>query len=473
MLSPLLGEAAALRRDPLGTFVRGFREQGDVVHFPLGGPFTAWLLAHPADVERVLRTESTAFTKVPWHNARFRELLGTGIATSEGDRWLTRRRLAQPAFHRGRVDAMVETMTAAASEFAEEWAAVARGREIDMTAEMMRLTLTIACRTLFGADAASEARRLGPFIDTALRHVVRRMESLVALPLALPTPGNRSFLAARSELDAFIGAVITERRRSSSRAAETLLDVLLEAVDEETGRPLDDEAVRDEVMTMLMAGHESTAVGLSWTWYLLSQHPRWLDLMNDELERTLGGRSPRAGDLGDLALTGMVFDEALRLYPPAWATTRTPREPVRLRERLIRPGEYVILSPYVTHRHPGFWPDPEVFDPERFCGGVPRGPSRFSYFPFGGGPRQCLGLSFALNEAKVILAVLAQRFRPTYARQSAPELAPHVTLRPAGGLPMLLEPARGASGATRTAMLRVSATGTATPAQDPKRRATT
>lgn len=433
----LTTDAPALRRDPLGTYLRAWREQGDVVRFRLGGPFDAYLIAHPHGVERVMREANQDYGKVPWHNARFEELLGHGLATSEGDRWLSRRRLLQPAFHRDQVAAMASTMALTAEEVAERWQRLPGGTVIDMSREMMGLTLTVAARTLLGVDAASEALRIGPSIDEALRHLIRRIESLAAWPLWIPLPANRRFVAARRELDAFILGLV-ERRRLDRSGPANFLDILLDARDATTGAPLSDREIRDEVMTMLMAGHESTSVALTWAWYLLDRHRASFEALRAEVETVVGDRRVEVADMARLPMTSMIVDETLRLYPPAWSTTRMPLRDDIIDGRRIPRGKFVIVSPYVTHRHPAFWDEPESFRPERFREGPPSGSDRFAYFPFGGGPRQCMGVQFALMEAKIVLATLAQRFRPTIVPGHVVGMDPQVTLRPLGGMPMLL-----------------------------------
>jgi len=429
--------APALRRDPLGTYLRAWREQGDVVRFPLGGPFEAYLVVHPSGVERVLRTENHLYGKVAWHNACFKQLLGRGLATSEGDRWLSRRRLLQPAFHRDAVASMASTMVAAAEETASRWHQVPPGQIIDVSREMMRLTLSVAARSLLGVDASEDAARIGPAIDQTLLHVFRRLESMVAFPLIVPTPANRRFLEARGELDAWIMEMI--RRRCQERSGgPNFLDILLEARDAETGEPLRDRELRDEVMTMLMAGHESTSVALTWAWYLLDRHPNVFDAVRAEVDEVVGARQIELDDLPRLKMTSMVVDETLRLYPPAWSTSRSPVRDDEIGGRRIPRGKYVIVSPFVTHRHPAFWDDPEAFRPERFSRGIPSGEARFAYLPFGGGPRQCMGAQFALTEARIVLATLASRFRPKLLAGHDARPDPSITLRPLGGMPMTL-----------------------------------
>lgn len=430
-------DAQALRRDPLGTYMQGWREQGDVVRFRLGGPFEAYLVVHPHGVERILREANQQYGKVLWHNARFMELLGHGLATSEGDRWLSRRRLLQPAFHRDHLAAMVSTMAEATEEVAARWDRLPTGSVVDMSREMMALTLTVAARTLLGVDAASDARRVGPSIDETLRHLMRRIESLIAWPLWVPLPANRRFVAARRELDAFIANLIARRRLDRS-GETTFLDILLDARDATTGEPLSDREIRDEVMTMLMAGHESTSVALTWAWYLLDRHRSTFDAVRAEVATEVGDRSVELEDLARLRTTSMVIDETLRLYPPAWSTTRAPLLDDVIGGRRIPRGKFVIVSPYMTQRHPAFWEDPESFRPERFRDGIPTGADRFAYFPFGGGPRQCMGAQFALMEAKIVLATLAGRFRPSMVPGHIVEIDPQVTLRPVAGMPMRL-----------------------------------
>ncbi len=433
----ITSSASALRRAPIETYLQGWREQGDVVRFRLGGPFDAYLVVHPEGVDHVLREDNQNYGKVEWHNARFRELLGNGLATSEGDRWLSRRRLLQPAFHRERIEGMVAVMVGATEEVAARWDLVQPGDIIDMSREMMGLTLTIATRTLLGIDPAAEAPRMGPFIDESLRHIIRRLESLIAVPLGIPAPANRRFVAARRELDGFILGLI-EARRADRSGPSNMLDILLDTRDAETGEPLTTTDLRDEIMTMLMAGHESTSVALTWAWYLLAQHPDVFGALRSEVDAVLDGGVPTLEQLGQLHQTSMIIDETLRLYPPAWSTTRSPLHDDVIGGRRIPKGKIVIVSPYVTHRHPDFWPNPEAFEPERFRDGVPTGDNRFSYFPFGGGPRQCLGLTFALTEAKIILAMLASRFHPALPPGHVARLDPQVTLRPLGGMPMRL-----------------------------------
>jgi cytochrome P450 len=433
----LSSDAPALRRDPLGTYLRAWNEQGDVVRFRLGGPFDAYLVVHPQGVDRVLREANQDYGKVPWHNARFVELLGHGLATSEGDRWLSRRRLLQPAFHRDHIAAMAATMGTAAREVADRWERLPPDAVIDMSTEMMSLTLTVAARTLLGVDASHDAKRVGPSIDETLRHLIRRIESLIAWPLWCPLPANRRFLEARRTLDAFILDLI-ERRRSERTGPAAFLDILLDARDAETGGPLSLREIRDEVMTMLMAGHESTSVALTWTWFLLDQHRHVFEAIRDEVHAVVGDRQVELDDLAALSMTSMTIDESLRLYPPAWSTTRAPLHDDTIGGRRIPRGKFVIVSPYVTHRHPAYWQDPDAFRPERFRNGVPTGPDRFAYFPFGGGPRQCMGAQFALMEAKIVLATLVRRFRPTVAPGHVVGIDPQVTLRPRGGMPMTL-----------------------------------
>lgn len=431
----LTSVAPALRRDPLGTYLQAWREEGDVVRFQLGGPFEAYLIVHPSGVERVLRTENHLYGKVAWHNACFRQLLGHGLATSEGDRWLSRRRLLQPAFHRDAIASMATGMVDAAEETASRWDQLPAGEVVDVSREMMRLTLTVAARSLLGVDASEDAARLGPAIDQSLMHVFRRIESMVAFPLIVPTPANRRFLAARARLDAWIMGMISRRRQAQS-GEPNFLDILLDARDAETGEPLSDREIRDEVMTMLMAGHESTSVALTWAWYLLDRHPNAFDALRAEVDEVVGARPVELEDLPRLKVTSMVVDETLRLYPPAWSTSRSPIRDDEIDGRRIPRGKFVIVSPYVTHRHPAFWSDPEAFRPERFRDGIPSGEARFSYLPFGGGPRQCMGAQFALTEARIVLATLASRFRPRRAHGKEIRPDPSITLRPLGGMPM-------------------------------------
>lgn len=430
----LFGVGFEATRDPVRFYMKMRREYGDVVRMR-GLPGMYWhLVAHPAGVERVLQTNQQNYPKGKLFNKPLSLLVGEGLLTSEGEFWRRQRRLAQPAFHRQRIAALGDTMTAATQRTLGRWREFEKaGRPFDVAAEMTRLTLQIAGLTLFGVDLSDDAGRVGGALGVAFEHINHRMSYPWALPEVVPTRRNRRFLSARRALDGVIYRIIHERRRRDADTGD-LLSMLLLARDEETGEGMSDEQLRDEVMTILIAGHETGAAALAWAWYLLARHPEVERKLHEELARVLGGRTPAAEDLRSLPYTKMVFDEVLRLYPPAWALLRQAAVEDDICGHRMPAGSLLVLSPYVTHRHPEFWDEPEKFDPARFTSERAAARPKFAYFPFGGGSRQCIGSNFALMEAQLVLATAAQHFRPRLAPGRAVEEDPTFTLRPRGGV---------------------------------------
>jgi cytochrome P450 len=309
------------------------------------------------------------------------------------------------------------------------------GSVVDVHAEMARLTLAIVGRTLFDADVESEASEIGEALTESMEMLNRFMLPFSGVLERLPTATARRLRRARSRLDATIYGLIAERRAGELDRGD-LLSLLLRAR-EETGSAMTDEQVRDEAMTIFLAGHETTAVALTWTWYLLARNPQAEARLHDELRQTLGGRPPTVADLARLPYTERVLAESMRLYPPAWVIGRRARAEVQLDGHRIPAGSIVVLSPFVTHRDPRWYPEPLRFDPDRFTAEASAERPRYAYFPFGGGPRVCIGEGFARAEARLVLATLAQRVRFRLATERPVELHPRVTLRPRGGLPMV------------------------------------
>jgi cytochrome P450 len=330
-------------------------------------------------------------------------------------------------------------MSALAAEHAERWSGlVAQGKPVDVLAEMMTLTLRVVSRALLSAEVGGEAGRVGTALGHALGWANDQLTSpWSVVPRTVPIPRNRRIKAAIGALDEVVLGIIRERRAGTADPAD-LLSLLMAARDEETGEGMNDTQLRDEVMTIFLAGHETTANLLAWTFSLLSRFPSAGRALRGELASVLGGRPATFADLPKLAQTRRVLDEALRLYPPAWSFGRLAEEADELGGFHIPKGSLVILNPYITHRLPEHWPDPEGFDPDRFEPARFDALPRFAYLPFGGGPRQCIGNSFALMEGVILLATLAQKFRPELLPGHAVELDPGITLRPKGGLPMRL-----------------------------------
>jgi cytochrome P450 len=422
----------AIRRDPIGFLRQLAREYGDLAYFTLGSQPVV-LLSDPNDIRDVLVTHHQNF-KQGRGLQRAKKLLGEGLLTSEGEFHRRQRRLAQPAFHRQRVAGYASVMVDYAARRAEGW----REEEgLDLAREMTRLTLAIAGKTLFDADVEAEADEIGAALTEAIE-----LFNTITLPFSellerLPLPANRRFQRARARLDATIYRMIEEHRRAGADNGDLLSMLLLAQDTEGDGGSMTDEQLRDEAMTIFLAGHETTANALAWTWYLLSQHPEVEARFHAEVDATLGARPARAEDYSRLKYTEMILAESMRLYPPAWIIGRLALTDYRIRGFAIPSGSLVMMSQYVTHHDPRFFPDPDRFDPERWSPEAREHRPKFSYFPFGGGPRLCIGEGFAWMEGVLVLATIAQRWRLRLAPDHRVRMLPLVTLRPRGGLPMI------------------------------------
>jgi cytochrome P450 len=431
---PLLGDAPAMRSDALGLLLRAARV-GDVVRLRVGRD--VYLLNHPDHVQRVLHDNHANYRKSFFY-ARMRPLLGQGLLTSDGSAWRRRRRLAQPAFHKERLRGFVETMSQQTGAMLDRWEGAAeRSEPRDVAAEMTRLTLAVAGRALFGADLLGQADEAGRALTTALRFIRRRFYAFIPLPVSVPTPRNLSFARAMRVLRRVVSEVIAARRGGPHR--DDLLGMLMEARDAEDGKGLTDEELRDEVMTMVLAGHETTANALSWALRLLSLSPLVDRRLHEESSAVLGDRPATFESLPRLGLAERVHQEAMRLYPPAWAFGREAINPDAFGEFRIPAGAAVTMSPWLLHRDPRWWEDPEGFDPDRFAPERSAGRPKYAYIPFAAGPRMCIGYTFAMMEMQVVLAMTAARYRLDLLPGRPTELEPSVTLRPRGGIWMTVQ----------------------------------
>jgi len=398
------------------------------------GPRRGLLLYHPDTIEEVLVTRNRDFIKSPGVRLLSR-LLGNGLLLSEAGIWLRQRRLLQPAFHRQRVAAYGEVMTSLTVRRLADWR---DGDVLDAHAEMMALTQAIVAKTLFDADVSDESYAIAQASNVLIEDFGKRLGSLLQLlPDWVPTPANLRTRRAIRRLDEVVYRMIAARRRSEEDRGD-LLSILLHAQDADDGSRMTTRQVRDEVMTLFLAGHETTAVALSWTWYLLSQHPEVDARLADELRSVLGDRPPAVVDLPKLTYTEMIVNESMRLYPPAYGIAREAVNPSEVAGYPISPGLIVIMPTWVVHRDRRWFDEPEVFRPERWADGLASRLPRFAYFPFGGGPRQCIGNAFALMETALLLAAIAQRFRLTLEPGQRVTPTPYVTLRPEPGLRMSL-----------------------------------
>ena len=423
----------AFWRDPIGSLEGLARDYGDVVHWTFGGR-PAYLLKNPEHIRRVLVADHRSFMKGRALQVTKR-VLGEGLLTSEGEHHDAHRRLIQPLFHAERIRDYAETMIAASARVRERWR---EGERLDVQREMARLTLAIVGETLFSTDLEAEADEIGEALTVSLDGLNLFMLPHTDVLERLPLPPVRRFHAARGRLDETIERLLDERRANGAER-EDLVSVLL-AAEREHGWSR--AQLRDEAMTILLAGHETTASALTWTWYLLARHPHVEAELHAEVDRVLGGRLATAEDLPALRETDRIVSESMRLYPPAWLLGRKALVPYELDGHLIPEGSIVIVSPYVTHRDPRFYPDPLVFDPSRWTDEERRKRPRYAYFPFGGGPRVCIGEGFARTEAVLALATLTQRWRLALPPGYEARLHPRVTLRPKGTIPMRVEAGR-------------------------------
>ncbi len=414
----------------MGFLSRCARQYGDIVQLRFLGQ-TFYLLSHPDLIERVLVENSRSFTKtrILRRNGR---LLGEGLLTSQGEFWRRQRRLAQPAFHRKRIAAYGEVMAAFAQRSLEGWR---DGQTIDVHEEMMRLTLEIVAKCLFGADVGAKAKDVGSAMKVALKDFSSQRR-LIRIPKSIPTPHNLRFERAARRLDKIVHTIIEERRGSEEDRGD-LLSMLMLAEDE-SGERMTDKQLRDEVMTLFLAGHETTANALAWTFWLLSLNVAAEARLGEELERVLGGRSPTLADLPRLPYVERVIKESMRLYPPVWVMGREALGEYELSGYPMPAGSTALMSQWVVHRDPRYHHDPQRFDPDRWAAGYEKALPRFAYFPFGGGPRQCIGAGFAMTEARLVLAAVAQRFRMELAPGQRVEPFASITLRPKEGIRMTL-----------------------------------
>ena len=437
--SLIMGNLGSFTDDFLPPLVEAIEEYGDVVRFRFIKQKAA-VFRHPDDVYHILLSNHRNYLKQTRGYRAMRYLMGNGLVTSEGDFWLRQRRIAQPSFHRKRVRDFAATMVAVAQKRATIWAEAADTKEIvDVAPHMMEVALDVVGRTLLSTNLVEESSTVSENLEIVLRDVVVRTNAPIFKPLWLPGKNNRRTRDAINTLVEMVDQIIAQRRQSRDNPPD-LLTMLMEARDD-TGQGMSDEQLRDEVMTIFLAGHETTATALTWTWYLLARHPEYEKKLHDELDQVLDGRAATVEDLKHLEWTRMIIDESMRLYPPVPLVARMSQEDDVVGGYEIPANTFVFVGPYLTHRHPDYWPAPEVFRPERFRDRR-AGRPRFAYFPFLGGPRQCIGNNFALIEAQLILATLASRYRLRLVDEEPVGMDVTITLRPEGGMPMNIETRR-------------------------------
>jgi cytochrome P450 len=441
---PVWGTAAAWRSDTLGLMRQLVGDYGTAVryHYMLG--FHGYLFAHPEHNRRILQDNYANYHKGHPVYAVMRAVLGGGLLTSDGDAWLRRRRQVQPAFHRARVPAIADMMVERTDAMLERWdERAADGTPIEVGREMMRLTLEVVGRALFGAQLGPDAAEVGEAF-TAMNEEVAALTLRPFAPLLVRIPflpGTRRLLGAGARLTRVVDRMIAVRARAGDESPDDgdLLTMLSAVRDEATGQGLTTRELHDEVMTVMLAGHETTANALTWTFYLLSEHPSVEARLRAELRKVLGGRAPAAADLGALSYTRAVLEESMRLYPPVYALGRMAHAADEVGGYRVPGGAVITLSPFLTHRLPEFWDEPERFDPERFLPERSVDRPKYAYLPFSGGPRQCIGNVFAMTEAQLILATVVRRYSLRLVANHPIEPWPLITLRPRYGMPMHVE----------------------------------
>jgi cytochrome P450 len=426
---PLLGVIPRLRANTLGFLDHVAKTYGDFVPMRMFMS-TAYLLNHPKHIEHVLQTNYRNYRKTKMME-KFKPILGEGLFISEDDLWTRQRKLIQPSFHRQRVEAMGATMIDVIKDHVKMWDKfAATGEEFNLSLDMSYLALQVALRTMFGNSLPrEEANAFSDALDVANEITAKRLWEMTRIGEFLPTRETRAYNAATQTLDRIVNRIIGERRKSDVRQND-LLGVLIDARDAETDEAMSDKQLRDEVLTLLLSGHETTAVALSWAFLLLAQNPVVLERLRDEADTVLAGRDPVAEDVRQLEYTKRVVQEVARLKPPIWWLARTAIGDDNIAGEPIKAGTTVLISQYLIHRNPSVWEDPERFDPDRFEPEQSVRRSKFAYLPFGAGPRVCVASAFATMEMQFLLAMMQRRFDVKITSDLEPELSNLITLRP-------------------------------------------
>ncbi len=427
----LLGNLPEFRRDPLAFFSGCAQTYGDIARFHIL-KVPVYLVNRPEEVEKILSTNSRNFRKGRFIQA-LGPLMGRSLFTTEGAEWLRFRKANQPGFRRDRLPAFAEAVVECAGRMSGRWR---DGDTIDIHASMNALTVQIAVRAFFGRDIDHEALDVGHNLHEILEHFSTQVDTGMLIPASIPTPANLRMKRAMARLNSFVDDTIRKRRASGERTDDLLSSLLFP---DDSSPRLTDKELRDEVKTLLAVGNDTTASSLTWTWYLLSQHPQVAERLTVEIEAVVGDRNVTLDDLPRFRYAGRIVLESLRLYPPAWTTPRVSLEDGIIGGYPVRRGASITMSQWVMHRDPRYFPEPAVFNPDRWEGGLMERLPRFAYFPFSGGPRGCIGESFAMVEELLILLTIAQRFRLKLNRGVPVQPWPTLTLQPRGAVEMRLE----------------------------------
>jgi len=429
----LLGNLSQMMANPFQALCDWRRDYGDLVSFRLVTR-QFYLFSHPRLIEQALIKQSDVFVKTyhPKKPIGLALVLGQGLITSQGDVWQRQRRLMQPIFQRSNITTLLPQIVTAGSNMLDRWQKLGEGAEVNLSGEMMQLTLEVITQTMFSASVLNKIEHISPSLDTLLRYATKTLLNPLTLPLYVPTPANQKFKQALGIIDDVIYGIIDQRRTASS-VHNDLLDMLLKARDDNSGEKMNDRQIRDEVITIFSAGHETTANLLSWTLYLLARHPDVLAKLHQELDGLLQGKIPDAEDLQQLVYTRAILNESMRFRPPAGIMLRKVNKDTEVDGYSLKAGRLAIFSIFNLHHHADFWPQPDQFDPERFL--VPEN-RRFSFMPFGTGERICIANHFALMEAQLLLSMIVQHCDLQLLDTDEVEIELAVALRPKGGIPV-------------------------------------
>lgn len=432
----LFGSALDFKKDSIAFITNTEKQFPDFARFRFAYIRMVYL-THPDYVKHVMQTNNKNYKKGIEYE-HLKPVLGEGLLTSEGDFWLRQRRLAQPAFHKDRIASFFSIMVNSTQSLLDEWEKKLDNKTTDIHAEMMHLALDIVAKTLLSADVKSESNEIERALSVAIEESYHRVKTLINFPLWVPVPRHLRYNSHRKKLDDVVNKII-EQRRSSTQKFDDLLEMLMNVEDEDTKERMSDKQLRDEVMTIFLAGHETTANALTWAFYLLAKNPEVKTKLLDEIKTVLNGKTPSFEELKNLHYTQQVIHEVLRLYPPAWALGRSALADDNIDGYPIKKGDNILISPYVIHRSPRFWEKPDEFIPERFTPEKMKDMHKFVYFPFGGGPRFCIGNNFAMMEMQIILPMILQKFEIHLKSNQDVLPEPLVTLRPRGGLMCKIE----------------------------------
>jgi cytochrome P450 len=432
----LLGNLRQIATNPFKALRGWHQSNGDLVSFRLATR-KFYLVSHPKLIEQALIKQSDIFNKIynPKKPTGLSLVLGEGLVTSKGDIWQRQRRLMQPVFQRSNITTLLPQIVIAGNNMLSRWQLLGEGAQVNLSKEMTQLTLEVITQTMFSTSVLDKVEQISPALDTLLKYATKTIINPFTLPLLIPTSANQKFKRALEVIDNVIYEII-EQRRTTSSVHNDLLEMFLQARDEKTGEKMTDKQIRDEVITIFSAGHETTSNLLSWTLYLLARHPEVLAKLHQELECVLQGKTPNAEYLQQLHYTKAILNESMRFRPPVGLMLRKINKDTEIDGYLLKEGRFVIFSIYNIHHHPDFWQQPEQFDPDRFLTPENR---RFSFMPFGTGERVCIGNHFALIESQLLLAMIVQNYDLQLLHNDEIEIEMAVSLRPKGGVPVRLK----------------------------------